>query len=363
MAAPSVSGQTVIPGLKNGKGASIGGKGVKPPVDLGGRPGIGSQGGVPSATGKIPGAGQGSHTATTTATPLPDRPGDGKKKDDQKPKVGVEEFFSREKQLKELSDPARGRGGSALKEGMSGEDDKAPGRRSPDVGHVTITPGEGKNEASRRSQASEGSSGGTQEPIAYPNTGKSDSTSSPIPVTHGDAAGTTKETASSKTDSSASEFRKFTDPGFFRNPGLLPGTKKTPNPETDTGDGHKPKALQREEKRKSPDEVEAERRRQVTQPGEDQSRPIDRDALKQIEVSPEANVRRMTGGKIDPAESDGTTTGGAARRRDPKQIDQHGPSFGGAGTTPGQTIPAPRPGDSPDDPTESTTDSEGGRRP
>ena len=97
--------------------------------------------------------------------------------------------------------------------------------------------------------------------------------------------------------------------------GCTAGTRGTPNPDAvDTT--HDPAYLQGKAKVKTPAEKEAERKRQVTLPPDDQKggRP-DKADLGKVYMSPEEKKQRamdhMTGGKIRPVEGDGSRGDGA----------------------------------------------------
>ena len=96
------------------------------------------------------------------------------------------------------------------------------------------------------------------------------------------------------------------------------GDKKTPNPETDTGEGHNPKGgiLGEVEKTPtSPAEIEAERRRQVTLPGEGPAQP-ERVYLSQQDAL-HGGIGKMTDGRIDPGDPTAAAPTGGSQRRDP----------------------------------------------
>jgi len=88
-----------------------------------------------------------------------------------------------------------------------------------------------------------------------------------------------------------------------RNPPRAIGVRGMPNPETDTGAGPgQPKALQALPKQKSPGEIEAEKKRQVTLPGEGQ-RQLSPENLP--EVTGKDIVKKRTEGLTQPAEGEG----------------------------------------------------------
>ena len=88
-------------------------------------------------------------------------------------------------------------------------------------------------------------------------------------------------------------------------------TTSTPNPETDTGSGQaQPKVLGDTKPPKSPAEIEAERKRQVTVPSDDQSRPQGR-IFVPADDPQKAITKQRTDGRIQPAEGDSTGSGGA----------------------------------------------------
>jgi hypothetical protein len=83
---------------------------------------------------------------------------------------------------------------------------------------------------------------------------------------------------------------------------------KTPNPETDPGDGHGPKGVASDRPLKSPGEIEAERKRQVTLRPDDQSRQLERMRM-DAETALKSAASQRTAGRIDPGPiGDGTTT-------------------------------------------------------
>jgi hypothetical protein len=296
--------------------------------------------------------------------------------------------FSREAELKTLADP-RSAVGDGMKPlpGAGSTDPGFPGRLggSEALGNVstTVAPGAGKNESTRREQQSEvkgdfqrqGSTGiitlsGNRGEVAWQISKDGTLVRETIKVHDKDATTVlvkdyeTKTTTITVTMKTGEVFRQVNDGELKR--------VKTPNPETDTGDGHGPKNLTGQGRpQKSPSEVEAERRRQVTQPSDDQRRQFERMKM-EADVALKSAMAKRTDGRINPSREGtpgpGGFTGPIVDTR-PRGVDglprtpSKGPGdFGqpvtqprGGGTTPDNPVASGGPG-------QATTGSEPPRR-
>jgi len=237
--------------------------------------------------------------------------------------------FSREAELKTLADP-RSAVGDGMKPlpGAGSKDPGFPGRPggSDVLGNVstTVAPGAGKNESTRREQQSElkrdskveGSTAvvtvsGNRGEVAWTITKDGALTKETVKVTDKEATVTIFKDYEKKTTSTWVEFHSGAYAGQVwtqRNGGTWVRFA-TPNPETDTGDGHAPKGLAGQGRpQKSPSEVEAERRRQVTQPSDDQRRQFERMRM-EADVALKSAMAKRTDGRINPSR-EGTPGGG-----------------------------------------------------
>jgi hypothetical protein len=110
----------------------------------------------------------------------------------------------------------------------------------------------------------------------------------------------TKTTTSTVTMTTGQIYTKINDGEWKRT--------KTPNPENDPGDGHAPKGVANDRPLKSPGEIEAERKHEATLPPDDQSRQLERMRM-DAETALKSAANQRTAGRIDPGPSgDGTTT-------------------------------------------------------
>ena len=299
---------------------------------------------------------------------------------DKGTKVGPE-YFSKEQQLKDLTDPKSG-----MKDAGPGgtEGNNPPGRKSGQdlLGGVptTVTPGAGKDTSSRREQVSrsreaeaarveheakakadhvhdsQGNDLGTRGELERSGkeqwTGGQTEKELNAAATEGNAGITTTEEAEKRKAQQEKEPKwspKSKDDG-----------KKTPNPETDTGGGHVPKGMFTDSSKqpKSPSEMEAERKRQVTLPGEGRSQP------ERVYMSPEdalkGGISKSTDGRIDPADPNAATPTGSGHSTTPRpgfgpeRVDGRvgQPHFQGGTLVTPQVAPA-WPGNTPDNPTAS----------
>ncbi|MHB8834369.1 MAG: hypothetical protein ACYC9Y_01460 [Candidatus Methylomirabilia bacterium] len=349
---------------------------------------------------KFPGAGGASGSQGTSGQTTPGIPvakplgGDRKNVGPQSPlggkgtKVGPD-YFSRERQLKDLTDPKAG-----MKDvGAGGMKGKSPLDRKSGadlLGGIptTVAPGDGKNRVSVRDQQKDDPPGtqtvtsvdglGVKEVMkTFPNGKTEKTTTNPHLDTrevietnkggwsyvsnyqHGQLVRSIINFPDGKqeiTTYNAATYKYEKHTIHFGAP-----DKKEPNPETDTGEGHNPKGglLGEVEKApKSPSELEAERSRQVTLPGEGPSQP-ERVYLSQ-EDALQGGVGKMTDGRIDPGDPTAAAPTGGGQGATPRpgfgpervdgRVGQPGLQ-GGTLVTP-QVAP-PTGGNTPDNPTAS----------
>jgi hypothetical protein len=127
----------------------------------------------------------------------------------------------------------------------------------------------------------------------------------------------------------------------------------TPDPDKDTGDGHVPDVGQNQERIKTRGEIDEERKRQIALPGDGQQAHVRVHADPREAV--QEGLRKNSDGRIDPGDrsDDGTTSVDGSRVDRPgfgtERVDgRPGPSFTGGGLpTPGETSPSGLPPDNP----------------
>jgi hypothetical protein len=249
--------------------------------------------------------------------------------------VGPDYFKSREERVGDLANPGMPApassppGGDATKKKLDPSGSDVLGGVS-----TTITPGQGKNRSTEREQQSELTA-----------TGKTEGSEAVITVAGNKGevswnisqdAKLTKETIRVKGDgyevvltkdygkTGTVETTKITlasgetwtkvNNGAWVQGANAGGTKKTPNPETDTGD-HVPKGVLtgQQPTPKSPSELEAERRRQTTLPSDDQTRTLERVRM-EAKTALQSAASKRTDGRIDPNDrGDGGTIAGTNR--------------------------------------------------
>jgi len=266
-------------------------------------PGTGGEGKAQSTLGSPPPST--TPTGNTLYNPNKPKPTDGKV-------VGPDYFKSNEQRVNEMANPTPAPPGDDAKRKLlehSGSDSLGELK-------TTITPGEGKTGSTTRQQQSEdgadaprlrvttkteGSTGvvtlsGNRGEVATRFSNDGNMLSETIKVRDKDATTvlvkdyTTKTTTITVTFHNGLAFRQVNDGEMKR--------IKTPNPETDTGDGHMPRGAAKDPPKKSPSEIEAERRRQAGQPTDDQRRVIERVKM-EAETALKSAAAKRTDGRID----------------------------------------------------------------
>ena len=242
-------------------------------------------------------------SGNTLVNPNKPKPDDGKV-------VGPEYFKSKEQQLRDLANPGVPTDSTPPPGG-----DAAAKRLNPTgsdvLGNVstTVAPGYGKNPSSTREEHSEvsgtfkqeGSTGvvtltGNRGSVEFraSNDGKMlretvtmrDSDSTTVMVKDY----TTKTTTITVSLTGGYVFRQINEGKLIR--------IKMPSPETDSGGGPLPKGAPQDTPKKSPSELEAERRRQVTEPTDDQRAQFERVKMDAMTALKSAAAKR-TEGRID----------------------------------------------------------------
>ncbi|GEM_PF-3589649 len=368
--------------LTGNQGPKFGDRRGNMPKDVPGRNThfMGSQGGMNTIQ-----TGRGSSSGTSGnqgGRQMPSGPSWMKKQDDKK--KGSVADLSREAQLKELADPtsrltdASGKpidlGGDQLKDRPRGKAGLTGGDGTIEVGRTTVNQGDGKNQSSRQEQQGYGQGGNT----GRYNDALDKKLTEKIYDRDGNYMGTriglaTDETEQqwggvSQTDREAyikenQEFQKAgikdkeeakkmqeqqekemdkqqgTDKPRERddNLGDFPtapagdDTVATPNPDA-VDESHLPWFLKGKKNQKSPEEIKAEKKRQVTMPGEMGRREMDPNA---VQVTGKDITNRLTNGKITPV-PDGASTPSGGGNPGPfagGQPRPGGPDEGRTGTT------------------------------
>lgn len=188
---------------------------------------------------------------------------------------------------------------------------------------TTITPGAGKNTSSRRGQASERDdddvkdSGGTvvgkRGELKQIGTQQGQAGMSPAELKALGDAQEKERNAGITITKEAEDLRRQQEKEIGQQkgqPATKGGSKSMPNPETDTGSDHGTKGIITERTGKSPSELEAERKRQVTLPSDDQSRQQERVRAKRDDALKEG-IRQRTDGRINPDRSGEAGASGA----------------------------------------------------
>ena len=340
--------------LVRNDGPKIGGRG-NTPKDVPGRNThyMGSQGGMNTIqTGRT-------SSNSQSGRQTPSGPSWMKKQDDKK--KGSINDLSRENQLKNLADPAArltdatGKpvdlGGDKLKDRPRGKAGLTGGDGTIEVGRAGIERGYGKNQSSKQEQQGYGGGGNTgrfNDALDKKMTEKIYDRDGNYMGTRGELAKKEeeqqwggvdpadrqayikdneefqkagmkdKEEAKKMQDQQEKEMDKQqgTDKPRERNdnqgdfPTTPAGDDTVAKPAPDSaGGGHAPSWIQNlfgGGKKKSPEQVQAEKKRQVTIPGETGRREMDPNA---VGVTGQDITNRLTAGKIDPVDGDGTTTG------------------------------------------------------
>jgi hypothetical protein len=276
----------------------------------------GRNAGPASGPQKIPGPG-GAATQTplgtppATTTPVANTLYDPTKPRTPDGKVVTPEFFkSKEEVAKDLANP-----GVPAPESSPNPANKVFERTGADALRdfpTTVAPGSGKNPSTTRQQQSEltgtGKVTGSDAVVTLSgNRGSVSWTVTDAKLTHEtltvkdkDATvvvdkdygtKTTTTTVSWRTGDYAGQVWKQVNEGKW-------WRLATPNPETDTGDGNVPKGIAAEPPKKSPSEIKAERRRQVTDPTDDQRRQFERMRM-EANVALKSAAEKRTAGRID----------------------------------------------------------------
>jgi hypothetical protein len=265
------------------------------------------------------------------------RPQDGKV-------VGPEYFKSKDGQLVDLATPPTPANMPAPGGDTSGSTSlktPAQGSGADVLGGVstTIAPGRGKNTSSRREQASTSPNDDVYDRAGNYLGKRGDLEKAGKEQWRGDfsaeelenlnkaqkaeGTGSTEEAERIKaqqekemrggidTKEEAERIKAQQEKELARQRGKAGGSKKTPNPETDTGGTPVPKGILTGGAGRAPksrSEAEAERRRQVTLPSDDQSRQRERVRAKPEDALKEG-IRQRTDGRINPGAAAGTTSG------------------------------------------------------
>ena len=337
---PSVKAE--CPKAGQAPGSQLTGPCAEKGVDVGSQKNLGGPSGKPgtpalSGHGQVTG-GQPSGTPLASPTDKMKEKMDKLKqqKEGDKGKELTADDFSREKQLRDLADPKGGAGPvKGVPNAGTSPADKGLGSTSgTDLlgsGRATVGRGDGKNEVSKTSQQGFGNAGtvGTDADAAYKFSEKWKTQGEGRTVSRGytkDDKMVELELSDNKTGDRF--VQTFDDKGKKTSETLTPGSpekkgdpKKTPTPDSAGGDGAPlPKGVSGKDPKKSPSEIEAERKRQVSLPTDDQSRPQEG----RVYVSPET-LKTMQqgklGDKINPADGrgDGTTTSGGKATKQPWQ--------------------------------------------
>lgn len=247
----------------------------------------------------------------------PDWMNQGKDKNRGEEKKSLDSF-SREARLAELTNPSKGI--DNMPQGKSFEPRRGvlPGQKVFDtnVSRGTVEQGYGKNQSDRRSQQSEGveeynttfdedvsAASGSR----VLNTSLADQERKTKEADYAQRVGGIDSDHYKNTQDMSDKQRRDYWKEVERKQ-KLGGPNSMPNPDSPDGDeSHLPSALRGLEKKKSLEETQRERKRQVTLPNENQ-RPL---GPADVEVTQKDRMRRMTDGRITPVDGDGTTSGSA----------------------------------------------------
>ena len=353
-------------------------------VNVGSQKNIGGSGGTLDVSKSIPGYGASSKVGGSgQSTGLVDPR--GKKEDSKEKPTGKFDDLSSKGKLEKLADPANRLKQGEKPTGAMGELTKGADGITSQVGTTTIKPGEGKNTVSKQEQQSseerDSNTGMTrkeaEEEAARQMGGGT-------PMTQKDAqdeanrqhTGAFKDMAEynayaervkreqaeldrAGAGSSGGGAGSGTSGGRTDRPcvgTLCPQVRGTPNPMAETGSGCKRDMVTG--RCLTQTELEAERKRQVSLPNDEKGRTPSKTDLEKIYMSPEEmqkrTLDRMTGGKIDPVEGDGSRGDGAGTATGARG------SLGVRKATPnnptGRVNPGPNPGPSgPGDPESGST--------
>lgn len=346
---PSVKAE--CPKAGQAPGSQLTGPCAEKGVDVGSQKNLGGPSGKPgtpalSGHGQVTG-GQPSGTPLASPTDKMKEKMDKLKqqKEGDKGKELTADDFSREKQLRDLADPKGGAGPvKGVPNAGTSPADKGLGSTSgTDLlgsGRATVGRDDGKNETSKQDQIGRRGPGETRVGgkneyggKTYTSKGREKDGDGKMQEVHSarkeDAKEVTRELRRFFPDDGTTIINTYDKQGISTGATIIGGgdpekktdPKKTPTPDSAGGDGAPlPKGVSGKDPKKSPSEIEAERKRQVSLPTDDQSRPQEG----RVYVSPET-LKTMQqgklGDKINPADGrgDGTTTSGGKATKQPWQ--------------------------------------------